>query len=297
MRDRWQAHYLQMNDLRLTLLPGIGGRLWDVEFLGHSLLFQNPDIVGADVEHTPIGDLPTRSPQFGFPLWGGEKTWIAPDTSWANGAPFPTLDSGAYAVTSKTNTQIEMASAICPLSHLSITRRITLTSGNSWTLEHSVINHGAGTRPTGIWSVMMLKTPATIGVELNEPTFDPVFGTAEGMVVKHTKCLVATCNKQQEFKVGLPNPNGKTLIFSGKDGLWLTCSVPVPEEPEDYAHQHPVEIFNSGDYAYCEAEWHSRLRALGAGETMHFKQTFEVFTDTQAADSLAHHKELVACMS
>ena len=69
----------------------------------------------------------------------------------------------AYAVTSVTDTEVEMASAICPLSHLSITRLISLISETTWTIAHSVTNYGEETRPTGIWSVMMLDTPAAIG--------------------------------------------------------------------------------------------------------------------------------------
>ena len=130
MSDRWSVLHLQEGDLQLTLLPGIGGRLWDVEFQGHSVLFQNSDLEGLAVDEARLTDLPTRSPQFGFPLWGGEKTWIAPDSAWTQGAPFPVLDSGAYEITTHGSTQIEMTSAICPVSHLSVTRRIAMTSSN-----------------------------------------------------------------------------------------------------------------------------------------------------------------------
>ncbi|MEX0279716.1 MAG: hypothetical protein AB3N13_00850 [Arenibacterium sp.] len=297
MSDRWHLVHLQKGDLILTLLPGIGGRLWEVTFKKQSILFQNPDLLGIDVEEAALGNLPSRSPQFGFPLWGGEKTWIAPETEWANGVPFPVLDSGAYAVTSKTDSQVEMASAICPLSHLSITRRVSLTSANSFAIEHSVTNDGRATRPTGIWSVMMLETPTLIGVAANRPAFDPVFGSAQGMVTTHPDSVVVDCRTQREFKIGLPNPDGTTLIKSGTDGFWLTCGIPVSEGREDYAHRHPVEVFNSGDYAYCEAEWHSPLRALAPGETMQFKQVFKVVPDAQAASELAQHKALVSCMS
>lgn len=297
MSDRWQLVHLRKGDLTLTLLPGIGGRLWDVELCGQSLLFQNPDLAGIDIQNTAIGDLPTRSPQFGFPLWGGEKTWIAPDTAWANGAPHPVLDSGAYAVTSVTDTEVEMASAICPLSKLSITRLISLRSETSWTVTHTVTNHGEETRPTGIWSVMMLETPAAIGIAMETATFDPVFGSAEGMLTTQPKGIAAMCTKKQEFKIGLPNPGGITFVRCGKGGPCLTCCVPAEQGQREFAHRHPVEIFNSGDYSYCEAEWHSPMRMLRQGETMHFKQTFEVFSDIQAAGDLAHHKELVSCMS
>ena len=34
--------------------------------------------------------------QLGFVLWGGDKTWLAPQDRWTDGDPFLDLDSGAY---------------------------------------------------------------------------------------------------------------------------------------------------------------------------------------------------------
>ena len=300
MSDRWSVLHLQQNDLQLTLLPGIGGRLWDINFQGRSLLFQNADLDGLEVDDTRLTDLPTRSPQFGFPLWGGEKTWIAPDASWVNGAPFPVLDSGSYQITSRSSTRIDMTSALCPTSHLSVSRRITLTSAESWEIEHIVVNHGTSSRLTGIWSVMMLNTPTKVGVELEDPAFYPVFGSAEGMIATHGNGIVVDCNRQQEFKVGLPNPNGRTLIRCGADTPLLMCSVPEPQKGDQFAHDYPFEVFNSADYAYCEAEWHSPARKLAPNETLSFRQTFRVLTDedaTQMPLGLTNNKEFLSCMS
>lgn len=297
MPDRWSVLHLQQNDLRLTLLPGIGGRLWDVEYRGRSLLFQNPDLEGLAVDDTRLDGLPTRSPQFGFPLWGGEKTWIAPDTAWSNGAPFPVLDSAVYEVISQDNTHVEMASDICPVSELSVTRRVALISANSWTIEHSVRNHGDTTRPTGLWSVMMIDTPAKVGVSTENPSVHPVFGSANGMVAVHGNCVVADCTRQQEFKIGLPNPHGRTLMCCGDGGPWLKCSVPEPQKGDRFAHGCPFEIFNSGDYAYCEAEWHSPLGNLGPKETLQYQQTFDICDQKDAALILTSDRELVSCMS
>ena len=299
MPDRWSVQQLQQGDLRLTLLPDIGGRLWDVSIQGRSLLFQNPDLDGVEVDDTRLADLPTRSPQFGFPLWGGEKTWIAPDSSWENGAPFPVLDSGSYQITSRTSTRIDMTSAVCPISHLSVSRRITLTSENSWDIEHIVANRGTSSRLTGIWSVMMLNTPAKIGVEMDHPAFYPVFGSAEQMVATRGSGTVADCRRLQEFKIGLQNPNNRTLIRCGTDGPLLMCSVPEPQQGDRFAHHRPFEVFNSGDYAYCEAEWHSPVHDLEPNETMSFRQTFRLLTDDtqQMPASLTSNKEFMSCMS
>lgn len=296
MSDRWALLRLQQDDLELVFLPGIGGRLWDVKYQGQSLLFQNPDLLARTIDETNLNALPTRSPQFGFPLWGGEKTWIAPDHLWTDSAPFPALDSGQYAVTSSGNDHVEMTSEICPLSQLSVQRRITLSSVYTWHIEHVVTNHGPASRETGIWSVMMIDTPATIGVIMDDPMVHPVFGDAGSLIKKHDTFIVADCVKQQEFKVGLPNPDGQTVIKFGEDGPWLTCSVPKPSQTATYAHQHPVEIFNSGDYTYCEAEWHSPLTDLKSGETTTFRQTFEIWPEDKSfTDKIS--KELRSCMS
>jgi hypothetical protein len=300
MSDRWVVIRLTNKDLELTMLPGIGGRLWDVTFEGRSLLFKNPDLIGQPVDEKKLVDLPTRSPQFAFPLWGGEKTWIAPDTSWTGGAPFIALDSGAYRVTSNSNSEIEMTSAVCPVSQLSVTRRITLKTAHSWTIVHAVTNHGRGPRVTGIWSVMMIDTPAKIGVSMKDPTFQTVFGTAGTFVSKHQNCIVADCAGTNEFKVGLPNPSGETLVKFGKGGPWMMCSVPKPLQDDRFAHQKPVEVFNSGDYDYCEAEWHSPQATLLPGDTLRIQQEFRIWADrdpSNAPKSITTNEEFLSCMS
>ena len=300
MSDRWAVLQLKNNDLELTMLPGIGGRLWDVTFQERSLLFQNPDLAGLPFDDANLAGLPTRSPQFGFPLWGGEKTWIAPDTSWTNGAPFPALDSGAYQVTSSTETEVKMKSVVCPISDLAVTRRITLKTDRSWTIDHAVTNHGQVPRVTGAWSVMMIDTPAKIGVAMENPVFDPVFGVPTPLVSTHPSCVIADCASKQEFKVSTPNPDGETLIRFGERGPWMMCATPKPKQADSYAHQNPFEVFNSGDYEYCEAEWHSPQVNLLPGETLNFQQEFSVWSDQEpshAPKSSTLNKEFLSCMS
>ncbi|MEP2203532.1 MAG: hypothetical protein ABJI65_11750, partial [Tateyamaria sp.] len=265
-------------------------------FQGHSLLFQNRDLVGQAFDETHLASLPTRSPQFGFPLWGGEKTWIAPDKLWTDGAPFPSLDSGPYLVISNDVTHVELTSPVCSLSQLSVSRRISLMSATSWNITHTVTNHGPSPRETGIWSVMMIDTPAKIGVAMDTPQVHPVFGNAGSPIAKNANCVVADCARQQEFKVGLPNPNGATLIKFGNTGPWLICTTHPPLPQDNFAHQFPVEVFNSGDYPYCEAEWHSPKSDLRPGEALKFQQDFRIWPN-DAPPAPDAPKELFSCMS
>ncbi|WP_108814116.1 hypothetical protein [Loktanella sp. Alg231-35] len=296
MPNQWTSLQLASGDLELVILPGIGGRIWDVVFQGKSLLFQNPDLLGIQFDIDALSELPTRSPQFGFPLWGGEKTWIAPDTSWQDGGPFATLDSGPYQVVSQDVDHVVLESAICPHSHLSAARRITVASPTRWNIEHTVTNHGTKPRMTGIWSVMMINTPAKIGVAMDNPATHTVFGHAESLISATTNCVIANCAEQQEFKVGLANPYGETLIKNDETGTWMMCSTPKLASGDVFAHGQPVEIFNSGDYPYCEAEWHSPARDLGPDQSMQYRQDFEIGS-ADAPTSYRTQKELVTCMS
>ena len=296
MADRWDVITLQVENLHLQILPGIGGRLWDVKFHSRSLLFQNPDLIGLSVDETNLTALPTRSPQFKFPLWGGEKTWIAPDYLWAKGAPYTALDSAPFQITSLSATHIELESPVCPISHLSVKRRIDVVSAQRWTIRHHVENHGSAARPTGIWSVMMIDRPATIGVKMQNSDFQLVFGAVGNSVVELESNRIARCLAPQEFKIGLPNPDGKSLIKFGPNGPWLECCVPPPQPGEAYAHQYPFEVFNSKDYPYCEAEWHSPIALLQPNDIITYQQEFQLWADDVTFFG-TEREEMIRCMS
>jgi hypothetical protein len=193
-----------------------------------------------------------------------------------------------------------MTSAVCPVSHLSVTRRISLRHPNAFTIEHAVTNRGVTARETGIWSVMMIDTPAKIGIAMEDPTIHPVFGSAGALASKNQNGVIAECTRKQEFKIGLPNPDGETFIRFGNGGPWMHCNTPKPKQADRFAHQYPFEIFNSGDYNYCEAEWHSPQANLLPGETLEFRQEFRLWTDhnsSSAPRNIMNNKEFLSCMS
>ncbi|MEH6522444.1 hypothetical protein [Sulfitobacter sp.] len=298
MDDLWKLETLKSGDLTLIILPGIGGRLWDVQFKGQSLFFQNTDLLGHAPDLENPTSLPTRSPHFKFPLWGGEKTWIAPDTAWANDAPFPVLDSGAYAIFKSDDHQIALQSGICPLSHLQISRTISIGDEDQFSIHHNITNTGDQARLTGIWSVMMLDHPACIAVGGEKLTSTPVFGDAGDQLIHKTAGLICNCQTRGEFKLGLDNPEGRTLVQTGT--AVMLCETQPPQPSDTFAHTFPLEIFNSGDYPYCEAEWHSPATMLDAHQTITFDQRFTIWSDPKTTNSIAlsaGKKELLECMS
>ncbi|PSL15362.1 hypothetical protein [Shimia abyssi] len=303
MTDIWNIHSLSSETLELQCLPGIGGRLWDVKFEGQSLLFQNADLIGTAVDLDALADLPTRSPQFGFPLWGGEKTWISPDSDWPNGAPYPMLDSGPYSANLIGATRIRMQSLVCPLSHLQIEREIFLTAANGFALRHKVTNLGPEDRFTGNWSVLMLDRPCKIALETGtENTITPVFGDVTDMVHHSGRYSVFECGKPQEFKSGTRNMAGRVVmrVATPAGPVILSAATPRPTQNDSYAHGHDFEVFNSKDYAYCEAEWHSPARVLKPNESLLYHQDFTVRREADILsdpNTTLRDLELLSCMS
>ena len=298
MADVWKLVSLTSVDLELIILPGIGGRLWDVVFQGHSLLFQNPDLKKFLLDPINPQDFPTRSPQFGFPLWGGEKTWIAPDTNWPDGSPYTTLDSGVYEIIGASPDHIALQSAVCPDSGLQIRREIQLTEGASWTIQHSVTNHGFRRNEVGIWSVMMLDHSVSIGVAGKDIEATKVFGHPKNAVSIGKEGLICDCGELSEFKVGIRHDNSHTFIRVDQDAMpvWMSCETCRATPGDRFAHMNPLEVFNSGDYRYCEAEWHAPLRSLSPGETAEFTQTFSVWTDKPPFSPTETEMKLMSCM-
>lgn len=299
MSANWATHSLSTDEMELVLLPGVGGRLWDIVFRGERLLFRNPDLEGVAFDVDNLAGLPTRSPHFGFPLWGGEKTWVAPDRNWPDAAPHAALDSGAYTIETLTDTEVLMVSERCPVSGLRVSRRIEVRSEHSFNIEHSVANEGGNSRETGIWSVMMLNHPVTIAVSSSRPEFLPVFGAANDQVETHAQATICICDRKAEFKVGLSCDAGLSLMRVGPTPVWLSCRTEPPAGGDVFLHGHPCEVFNSGDYAYCEAEWHSPAKILDPGSVMSFTQRFELqggndtLLDTEKHQSI---RELMSCM-
>lgn len=303
MTDTWTTISLVSDATCLEILPGIGGRLWDVTHNGQSLLFKNEDLIGSRVDPGDLAALPTRSPQFGFPLWGGEKTWIAPDSAWRNGAPFPVLDSAPYQLVSCDERHTRMQSPVCPDSGFRIDRCISLGHDESWTITHDVTNCGTADRFAGIWSVMMLKQPTKIGFECGRnPAFVPVFGNADGLGRHEGTFAVFDCHRRQEFKMGSSSHTGRVFMRAGHpdDSLWIVCTTTAPAPGDVYAHGHNFEVFNSGDYSYCEAEWHSPARTLKQGERLTYIQNFQIRSESDlfsGPELSPREAKFLSCMS
>lgn len=279
----WSEERMVRKDLELTLVPGIGGRLMDIKYQGVSLLFQNPDLVSHVPDLENLKALPSRASHFPFPLWGGEKTWIAPDSLWPDDAPHPTLDSGEYAFEKADSHNAILTSRVCPASSLQIRRQISLNDSNSWTILHRITNLGAQARKVGLWSVMMTRRPASYFCRISPKQIPvTVFGTPEDAFSFIDDIGVICCDEIREFKLGIhPASNVSAARISTDIGdVWLVIRASALGNARDYAHGQALEFFNSGHYDYAELEWHSPAEQLQPGHSFELKLDYSVYLET-----------------
>lgn len=277
----WQEHCLTKGELTLVLLPEIGGRLIDIRFQGESLLFTNPDLVLIDPDPDDLTGLPSRAEHIPFPLWGGEKTWVSPESSWPGGAPYPALDSGAYRLEKINHDSVRMTSQVCPISGLQIIRTISFcpTQVAAWTIHHAVRNCGQHKRYCGIWSVMMVRRPvAMFYLQNTDKSIKTIFGDPAGCIKGDAENSVINCNHAQEFKIGdhPRQPHACAVFPNGEESLLLNSTVPTLDVSEAYSHGHALEVYNSGHYEYAELEWHSPAVQLAPSESIGMDVRFEL---------------------
>ncbi len=91
----WEAWRIQHGPLELVLVPQVGGRLMGIQWHGQELSFVNPDGEGRIQDVSAIADVHECKRRLGFLLWGGDKTWLAPQNRWTDEVPFIDLDSGS----------------------------------------------------------------------------------------------------------------------------------------------------------------------------------------------------------
>ncbi|WP_328447241.1 DUF4380 domain-containing protein [Amycolatopsis sp. NBC_00438] len=160
--------WLERGDLRLGLVPELGGRLLSVRHRGVELLWRNPALLGDDLR----GDHVPNSGRMGdWVNYGGDKTWPAPQgwdgpDQWA-GPPDPVLDSGPYAVAADGDT-VTMTSAPDPRTGLRFTRAITILD-DGYRLDLRAENVSSRVVRWALWNVTQCPGGGAVTAGLRRP--------------------------------------------------------------------------------------------------------------------------------
>ncbi len=278
----WRVHRLASGPITLGIAPDIGGRILSMTYQGIELFFTQPEHRGEVLDLGPVDDLRALKRDIGFRLWGGDKTWVAPQSSWWEGIPPLDLDAGRY-VARVEERAVRLESPTCRETGLRIVRRIEMRPGGDVILDQELTNLGDRESACGIWDVTQCLRP--MDVYLNAPAADVRAYSEEGESVRLRESLlgadgawmVVPCREALHFKFGARVRRGLIMAIRrrGADALALVRRFEI-DGSAPYAHDAMVEVYNSPSYEYLEIEVHAPLRPLPAGGRVVHRQAWRI---------------------
>lgn len=289
----WDAVWIERAPLTLILVPQVGGRIMSVCWHGRELAFVNPAYQGRVDDIAAITDLHGYKRQVGFLLWGGDKTWLAPQDRWTDGVPFVDLDSGAYGLSlDRTTGAATMTSPVCRETGVQIERRLELGDrAGTWRVTHNLRNRSDREVSWAPWDVDMMLRPATVFLPTRHGspypggvrTFDHEGDSTrvrDEVVSFLDDIAVITCRQPIRFKYGVDADPARLLaVLEGWDGGLVGYRKSIPTYyPRPYGDGCILEVFNAPALPYLELELHGPLASLQPDES------FAVRTDAALFD-------------
>ena len=280
----WAAWSISSGALELILVPQVGGRIMGLRWHGDELFFTQPERQGGVARFDRESDVLAQKRALGFPLWGGDKTWIAPQSRWNGASPYLDLDSGPYKLeilaASSDDVTVRMTSDICRETGLRVSRTVTTrAASNSFTVKHELENAGPAPRQSEIWDVAMVTSPGAVYLPTwRDSSFPSGVKTyvSEGrsaevratVIEHHDGYAVVSCQDRIAFKFGVDGPAGWiAAVLQRSDGrlVGYRKSMPVFSDFQ-YSHGCVAEVYQSADYGYLEMELHGPTVTLLPGE-------------------------------
>ena len=285
----WPAWTLKQGPLTLQIVPAVGGRLMGIDYAGTELCFINPLLAGK-LASDDAQEWQRLCGDWSFPLWGGGKTWLAPQSAWPDGNPQRDLDSGSYTVTQTwcdaASAGVEMLSPVCRQSGVQVRRRIGMCAGaDRWSVEHTLVNTTSAPLRYGIWDVLMLRRAGQVDIGLDAAAqaaplaaLRPLAGMGELAQLQQQGVLAAAhghvsvaCRDALMFKVGVAGASGAMRVrLALPEGEFVYHREAAAPADAEYAHGHPVEVFNAPELAYFEVESHAPLCTIAPGASVSY---------------------------
>jgi hypothetical protein len=275
---------------------------------GPRAVLRQPRISRAGLRHRFPSDVHEAKRRFGFVLWDGDKTWLAPLDPWTDGEPFLDLDSGAYELSvDRTTGAVKILSPVCRETGVRIERTVALgTEPGTWSVASRLINASEGVVHWAPWDVDMMLRPATVFMPTNPNsafprgvrTFDGegVSTSVRDEVVSFVDDIaVVCCRDAVKFKYGVDAALGHVLaVLETGDGGLVGYRKSVPTfHPQPYGHGCGLEIFNASAYSYIELEVHGPVVSLRSDESFTLRVDSALFDlDTVPATPTSIRKGL-----
>jgi hypothetical protein len=234
--------WLSRGELRLGLVPEIGGRLLSVRFRGTELLWRDPELVDDELR----GHFAPNSGRMGdWVNYGGDKTWPAPQgwdgpDQWP-GPPDPVLDSGPYQAVLDGDT-LTMTSAPDPRTGLRLTRAVTVLD-DGYRLDLRAENISEREVRWALWNVTQLPGDGSVtaGLAGRRASAVPLIGAIPEYTVDTVDRELTVPAQEVVGKLGVPDSAG--WVRWQRDGVSLTLSFDVDPDAEYPDANSPLEIW------------------------------------------------------
>ena len=279
----WDGYFLKANDIEMGVAPSIGGRIISLKYQGEELFFVNKDHLGETFDFSHVTDLEQEKLRLGHRLWGGDKTWVAPESSWLADLPPLDLDASQYSVKLKPHTVI-MTSPVDRETGLCIIRQVELQPNGIIVLDQTFVNKTDKIIQFGIWDVTQLLRPFDIYFPVSETMIKPDLRFSAG--TKHRKKLVRQengwskiiCDQPWLFKYGSMLEQGVVVALRRnakrrKKTLAMARFFDV-ESRAKYPHDNIAEVYNASEFPYLEVEILAPLKSLKPGKKTSHRQVW-----------------------
>ena len=279
-------------DISLGLLPDLGGRIMSLKFRGHELLYAM-DTAGA-LPSLPEGDFPdwpAFKRSFGFQIFGGDKTWVAPESQWVEKIPPLDLDAGRYTFEQKKDVCV-MTSPVCRETGLQVVRQVGFVEGGDIVLLETLHNKTDHPVTRGVWNVTQIARPFDVFLPAAPDAIrsyhyhDPTLPDPACTPFEKDGWAVIPCRDDVCFKFGGMLREGRTAVIKETPGGTVVFArifniadtgVGNGRDRSSYAHGSMVEVFNSSRYPYGEMEVHSPLTVIPPGGEVSLTQLWRIY--------------------
>jgi len=278
----WDGYKLSVGDIELGIAPQIGGRIISLKFQGEELFFVQGKHQGEVNDLSKIRDLRAFKRSFGHRLWGGDKTWISPQSAWWEAVPPLDLDAGQYSCSIE-DSAIVMESPICRETGLRITRRVDLSESGVISLVQTIRNMSDREIKRGIWNVTQILRPFDVYLPCRIDSIRAYSAEGESeslmpiVVQAEEDWAKIICRDALHFKYGGLIEQGLMTVLrrEPKSTLAFLCTFEIDPHAQ-YAHEALVEVFNSSKYNYLELEIHAPLMPLPPGDSVTHHQKWRI---------------------
>jgi hypothetical protein len=276
----YAAIRLAIPELAVVLVPELGGRIASIKQRGDELLFLHDEHMAEPLDVASARDLAAEKRRLGFRLWGGDKTWVAPQSQWSEAIPPLDLDAGRYTWRHE-GKAIVMESPECRETRIRVVRRVELFSNGDLLLDEKLVNVGKREVTRGIWNVTQMLRPfdvylpvAVDGVRGYPDEGDSVAIRDEVLVARDGWTAVP-CRAPRHFKFGGIAERGVVVALRSGASETLAHVRRFDLQPGSrFAHDSSVEVYNSPAHEYLEIEVHAPLKTLAPGAFTHQRQTW-----------------------